>query len=652
MKLRLSLMVVLAALMATSGCKKKETPQAPRVEQPTSGPVVEQPVAPVMTPLAPTSAPIAPTAPVAQPPVAPPRVKGSMPGGVVVQGTAVKVGMLLWGGDMATFWGNGGLETREGTIFAQYGLQLSIVDGNNFATQLASYRAGETPILRGEFGMIGKHAQKLCTESDDLCPVFFLLMTKSAGDHMVCRDQVKTVADLSGKTLAVQADGPHELFAFQIVTEDAKDKWSDVKVEWLPNITGDASPPTLFKSNPAIDCAFAITPDMLGLTGGLTATGSGAEGTVKGAHVVASTQYRRETIKDVYAVSAKYARENPDWVRSFAAAYLKSVEEVKRHANAYAASGSPEFGALLAFTTTTFALPNDEESYGLYQDASFVGHAGNVKFFDPSDPVGMTKFSEMGNDLAIALSITTERVAMRGSPIDWGHSVFSGLSSRNLTAGPKLKIEATKAELQKMSDEGIVAGNTMLSFSATFGEDETAIDLAQYNDEFDAVIRAYQSYTQAPVVIRGHVDPTVLVATIIKAGMSRGEIKQSGTIGAFTYTYNGEVLDLRKIGPWLKLLEQPGYALDASGNPLTDWVRQAEEKSRLRVEVIKQGLLEYAKSKGTPLDESRIHTEAVGVRDPLIAKARSKEEAQMNRRVEFSLVKVSLEAATTNDFEL
>src|SRR3989338_7144582 len=143
MKKRLSLWLVLTALIVLGGCVKKrervQEPARPAVQQP-------DPVEPLATP--PATAVNQPTAPVATAPVAPvtpiaPRVKGTMPGGAIVQGPSTNVGFLIWGGDMATFWGNGGLETREGTIFAQYGLHLKLVDGNKFESQLTSYKTGK-----------------------------------------------------------------------------------------------------------------------------------------------------------------------------------------------------------------------------------------------------------------------------------------------------------------------------------------------------------------------------------------------------------------------------------------------------------------------------------------------------------------------------
>ncbi len=54
---------------------------------------------------------------------------------------------------------------------------------------------------------------------------------------------------------------------------------------------------------------------MLGLTGGFDQKGSGAEGTVEGAHVVNSTQQMSRSIADVYAVRKDWYDANKDTVQ-------------------------------------------------------------------------------------------------------------------------------------------------------------------------------------------------------------------------------------------------------------------------------------------------------------------------------------------------
>ena len=150
----------------------------------------------------------------------------------------------------------------------------------------------------------------------------FMQMTWSAGDHLVARESVKTLDDLKGKTIVIQRGGPH-VGMLDDVLKTAHLSWKDVTVVWADNITGEGSPPDLFRSNPDYDAAFAITPDMLGLTGGMDASGTGAEGTVKGAHIAVSTAELSRSIADVYAVRKDYWEANKEQVTKFTAGYLR-----------------------------------------------------------------------------------------------------------------------------------------------------------------------------------------------------------------------------------------------------------------------------------------------------------------------------------------
>jgi ABC-type nitrate/sulfonate/bicarbonate transport system substrate-binding protein/outer membrane protein OmpA-like peptidoglycan-associated protein len=585
-----------------------------------------------------------------------PMGKASLPGEGLMDGKPQQVGFILWGAELPLFYGNGGLQTRKGTIFAEHGVNLKLVPGDDFNQQLADYKAGKTVALRGTHGMIGKHAAELC-KTPELCPVFTIQLTWSAGDHLVCRENVKEVSDLKGKTIAIQRNGPHEKFLLAVLKEDAGLQWSDVKLEWMDNITQAGSPPEMFRNNKKVDCAFAVTPDMIGITGGLTSKGDGGEGTIPGAKVLVSTSDRRRTIADVYAFAAGFVEKNPEWVRNFAVAYLKSMEKVIELRHAYEGSaGSPEFNGLLSFAVKTWTpevLPNEEEAFGLYLDASFVGHAGNVKFFNPkSKDVGHKHFSDRSNDLAMLLGTGKERVEMRGSSLDWGHAVFKGLKSAQATAGQKFDTEATRSEIEALNKQGLLGDSTMLSFEAYFDKDQINFDSDRYGKEFDKVMEHTKSYSRAPIVIQGHTDSTRLVASILRAGIRNGQIKQAGQPGNYSYSINGSSLDLKNSGQILRLITKPEFNNGPKGTNPMDIARGAEDLSIQRAKSCRAALMTYAKSKGQPLDPSQIQVIGSGAKEPFIVKPRSEKEASQNRRVRFSIVRVSTEAATKNDFEL
>src|SRR5689334_1302527 len=57
-------------------------------------------------------------------------------GGPISAKDGLPVPFILWGGDVATFLANGGLETKPGTTFDKQGLKLKLVRGDDFEQQV------------------------------------------------------------------------------------------------------------------------------------------------------------------------------------------------------------------------------------------------------------------------------------------------------------------------------------------------------------------------------------------------------------------------------------------------------------------------------------------------------------------------------------
>src|SRR4051812_28988523 len=61
-------------------------------------------------------------------------------GGTAIQpvaaGKNISVPYITWGGDVATFLANGGLQTEKGSIYQTAGLQMQLVAGDDFVGQV------------------------------------------------------------------------------------------------------------------------------------------------------------------------------------------------------------------------------------------------------------------------------------------------------------------------------------------------------------------------------------------------------------------------------------------------------------------------------------------------------------------------------------
>jgi len=566
----------------------------------------------------------------------------------------LNVPYITWGGDVATFHANGGLQTKPGSLYARQGLNLKLTPGDDFVQQVRDYRAGKSPFLRGTLHMIG-----LASEAIGADPrtkgVVVLQLTWSAGDHLVARGTLRTVADLRGKTIALQTGGPH-VGMLDDILRSAKLTWDDVKIVWAKDLTGSAETPAeLFRKRSDIDAAFAISPDMTGLTGGLRETGSGAEGTVRGAKVLISTAELSRSIADVYVVRKDFYDANKELVAKFVAGYLKGVEEILELRKAHEKAANPAFRALLQTTQNIYgkqAIPTLEDAAGLLADATFVGYPGNVAFFtEQGNLSGFDALQKSALDLATSRGYASERMALFPSGLDYAAPLFKNLLKNiEVVRGERFRAEAVREEIEALSSGGALDERTILSFTINFEPNQNAFSAEQYGAEFRRVVELADKYGNAVVAIRGHADPTKTLSDLVKAGLSKGVLKRVGTPGNYSYSLNGEPLDLRATAKLSKLITEGAFDGATETNP-RETMQAALNLSRLRAEAVRDSVVDYAKSKGLVMDKTQIQPVGVGIREPFVAKPSTTEEAKQNMRVEFRLVRVNAEATKPADFD-
>lgn len=580
---------------------------------------------------------------------------GAVPVGDVTQLTPLQTPYITWGGDMATFYANGGLATKQGTIFQSQGLNLKLTPGDDFVQQVRDYLAGKTPFLRGTFHMIGL-ASEVIGANPKTAGVCVLHMTWSAGDHMVARANIKTVADLKGKSIALQQGGPH-VGMLDDVLKTAQLTWDDIKVVWAKDLSASPdSPPEIFRSREDVAACFAITPDMMGLTGGLQNIGSGAEGTVKGGHVLVSTAEMSRSIADVYVCRKDFYDAHKDLVTKFVAGYLKACEEVIDLKKQYESKGSPKYMELLKLTQSIYGekvIPTPEvDAHGLLSDAVLVGYPGNVAFFtDKGNLSGFEAFQKSALDLATSRGYAKQRVPLLPSGLDYNSAAFKGyLTKVDMTKGERFAGEAVKKEIEELSSGGALDDRTIVAFSINFEPNQTSFSADQYGADYQRVVELTNKYGNAVIAIRGHADPTKTLLELVKAGMTRGILKQTGSSGNFSYSLNGKPLDLTRTDEVTKLIE--GGSFDGvPDHNARETMQAALNLSLKRAEAVRESIVKYTQGKGIQFDKSQIQPTGVGIREPFIAKPSNMDEAAKNMRVEFRLLRVTAEAATKSDFD-
>jgi hypothetical protein len=544
----------------------------------------------------------------------------------------IEVPYLLWGGDVAAFDANGGTNTQEDSLYGKAGLKLRFTDGNDFGKQVDDYLANKTPFLRGTLSQLALYSDKL-GKDPAARPVVFLQLTWSAGDHLVARGNVKTLADLKGKKIALQKNGPH-VGMLDDVLWTARLGWNDVKVEWTDDVSGDKGPAAAFRDNPNIDACFALTPDMVGLTGGLDKTGDGGK-TVSGAHVLVSTADMKRSIADVYACRKDFYDANKKMVKLFTAGYLKGAEEVVLAKKEQKKDGkSDKYQELLKLTREVFGkdVPTDDDAAGLLEDAVFVGLPGNKSFFtDKGNLSGFDAKQATVLDLAVNQGYAREKNEFLKADLDYAE--LKTLGNLTLQDPPEERFHPNLKLLPQ---------NTIYSFTITFGNNQSDFPEENYGADFQRALRMASLFGNAVMSVRGHADPSNLVPQFLYSAKKRGVVREQG--GDYVLA-DGTKVDLNDTKALLGLIEK--YDLtDVDPDPKHGGVNPKElagllqDLSNKRANAVRDSVMKYAGKRSLRVDKSQVQAVGVGAAEAIFGNPKTNEEMAANRRVEFRLVRV------------
>ena len=574
----------------------------------------------------------------------------------VQEGGQLNVPFITWGGDAATFRANGGLTTSPDSIYGQQGLKLKLTPGDDFVQQVKDYMSGKSPFLRGTFRMLGQ-ASEVVGSDPRTKPVVILQLSWSAGDHIVAREGLKTLNDLKreGKKvrIACQQGGPHVGLLYDALAA-ASFTNDDVEIVFVPDLTGPNGAAEKFRSDESIDACCVITPDMIGLTGGVDSTGTGAEGTVEGAHVLVSTQNMNRSVADVYAVRSDWYETHRDEVDKFVAGYLKASAEVVKLRDEFESSQrmSNEYRQLLTTCQQIFGeevLPTLEvDAHGLLLDCRYMGLPAQIAFFEQSG-----NLSGFNPKMTAALDMATK----------WGYAGSrkgfdpSGLDYRKIASASGLEyVEPTKIVEGEGTTEFLgddLDTGTIVSFTISFEPNQTDFSVDRYGSEFDRALQSASTFGGAAVVIRGHSDPTKTLVQLIKAGLNKGVIRRTGQKGNYRYFLNSsggnKELDLSQTDEMVRLIQSGAFEGTAE-SPLQT-MQAALNLSQARAEAVKQAIVNYAKQRDVNVNLSQLQPAGAGISDPVISKPANMAEAKQNMRVEFRIVKVNPEDLSESDFD-
>ena len=427
------------------------------------------------------------------------------PVGNVAAGTKV-LPIITWGGDIATIHGNGDqAATKRGSIFSQHNLDYRLQRQDVFAQQVEDYVAGKSPFLRGTLGMINTAADVLSKDARTKPVVFYQLTWSAGGDALVVKDAIKTAADLRGKTIAVQAYGPHVDY-LQRVLKDSGLKFSDVTVKWLPDLTGTDNSPMAALYENDVDAAFVIIPDALALTSGGN-VGTGSEDSVRGARILMSTKTANRVIADVYAVRSDYLQANRGEIENLTKALLEAEQSLQKLVSE---RGSREAAYRTAMSAAAQLLLDSPQAItdteGLYADCEFARFDGNVKFF--SDPNYPRNYDRVSSE--IQASLQSLNLVRGNNQVAQANLNYKQLDAGFATAAverPRFDRDEVASLITRKQQQGSLGEGELFRFEVFFAPNQNTFSTDLYRNDFDRVVDLASTYGGAIITIEGHSDP-------------------------------------------------------------------------------------------------------------------------------------------------
>ncbi len=512
--------------------------------------------------------------------------------GSVTPGKTDKLPLITWGGDEATILANGNaISTKPGSLFAQKGLNFQLVWMDDFKKQVEMFIRGDMWLLRGTMGMINMASAVCAKDTRTELVVIYQLTWSNGGDCLVVKKGINTVKDLKGKTVVLQAYGPHVDYLVKLLS-DAGLTINDVNVKYVKDLTGTTNSPAEAFYNKDVDAVFSIIPDGLALTEG--------DDAVTGAKILMSTKTANRVISDVYAVRKDYLEANKAKVQKLVHGLMLAEQKlgsaVKSNSQLWKDVKTATAKILLESPDANDQAVADAEA--LYYDAQFVGYRGNVKYFgDTKWPRNFSKMADEIQTAFVAMDLLTSKVALAHAKLNYDQ-MKAGLVGVDDVEAPRFKTDVVAKVIEKKAALGTLEEGELFNFEINFKPNQKVFSADMYSGEFAKVVEMSATYGGAVISVEGHSDPQK-INKLEKKGSADFVIKRTK--------------------------------------------QAAKNLSVNRALSVRDTVIKFAEANNVPLDKSQFTVIGHGISQPLHPNPKTKEQWLRNMRVVFRIIQIEAE---------
>ena len=268
----------------------------------------------------------------------------------------VRMALNVWAGWAPLIHANEGL--RPGKVWKApqgkpFRLELVLIDDP--VAMRDAYAAGNIHIGWATLDMLPLMMEGLGRDSRTMPRVYQQVDWSNGGDGIVCRNSVRTMADLRGKTLVLAQNSPSHFFALNALINAGLQPGD---VQW--KFTQDAfQAAAAFNADRSLACVVSWAPDIYNL----------AE--VQGNRMMVTTATANKLIADVWFARADFAKDHPDVVEALVRGIFDSVESLK---------AQEEKQKVAQWMADGYSI-SPSDALGMLGDAHWTNYAENRDFF-------------------------------------------------------------------------------------------------------------------------------------------------------------------------------------------------------------------------------------------------------------------------------
>jgi NitT/TauT family transport system substrate-binding protein len=435
-----------------------------------------------------------------------PEVRGTSAYEPMVNNT-VRMALNVWAGWAPVILANNGFAANK-TWTAPGGktfkLELVLIDDP--IAMRDAYASGKVHIGWATLDMIPLFVEQLRRDSRTMPRVYQQIDWSNGGDGIVCRNTVRSVADMRGKTVVLAQNSPSHYFLLNTLISGGLQP-RDVTYKFTQDAFQAAA---AFNADRSVACVVSWAPDIYNLS------------EASGNRMLVNTQTANKLIADVWFARADFAKDNAAVLEGLVRGIFEAMEQLK------AQESKAQVAKLMA---TGYSIP-ETDAMSMLGDAHLTNYAENREFFlNQNNP---TNFERTWNT---AYFLYRKINTVSGNPVPFDQvmdfSIIQKLGSEPFFANQKNEyqvqfVPTTASAIQAESSE-ILTKTIVIQFYPNSDDIEKKVDKAVQGR---TVQELYDP--NAPFVVEeaGKLSGQFGAARIVIEGHTDGSMRNSGQVTA------------------------------------------------------------------------------------------------------------------------